>query len=267
MNASENREEAIELLQQLGLKEYEARCFVGLSRIDTGTAKRLSEMTEVPRTRVYDAIRVLEAQGLVEVQHSSPQRFRAVPLDQATQTIQNQYESRIERLETAIDKVDGAEEEDETPVQQVWSMAGQKAIMNRTNSLIEEANDEIVLVLGDESLLTPNIAETLNDVDNGTELLVGALTRSLEKRVQQMVPNATTFVSGLEWLHGEEPMEDETAIGRLLLVDRSTILVSSLLPATDEEKAIFGEGFGNGLVVIARRLMAQGLLIQRDPAH
>ena len=66
-------EEAIEVLQQLGLKEYEARCFVGLTRLTSGTAKQLSEQTEVPRTRVYDAIRMLEAQRLVEIQHSSPQ--------------------------------------------------------------------------------------------------------------------------------------------------------------------------------------------------
>jgi hypothetical protein len=73
-------------------------------------------------------------------------------------------------------------------------------------------------------------------------------------------------MSGLEWLHGENATEDETAIGRLLLVDRSTILVSSIMPGTKVEQAIFGGGFGNGLVVIARRLMAQGLLTERDPA-
>lgn len=31
-------EEPTDLLQRLGLKEYEARCFVGLSQLDTGTA-------------------------------------------------------------------------------------------------------------------------------------------------------------------------------------------------------------------------------------
>jgi sugar-specific transcriptional regulator TrmB len=66
-NETANLEEAVEVLQQLGLKEYEARCFVGLSRLQTGTAKQLSELTEVPRTRAYAAIRMLEAQVLVEL--------------------------------------------------------------------------------------------------------------------------------------------------------------------------------------------------------
>ncbi|EJN57475.1 TrmB family transcriptional regulator [Halogranum rubrum] len=265
MNTNDSLEEAIEVLQQLGLKEYEARCFAGLSRLHTGTAKRLSEMTEVPRTRVYDAIRVLEAQGLVEIQHSSPQQFRAVPLDEATETLRDQYEDRVERLHDALDTVEIVDEDDEASVQQVWAMSGRDAIENRTDQLIEKASEEIVLVLGDESLLTEDLVTRLNDVDNGVDLLIGALTESLQDQIQTAVPDARTFISGLEWLHGENATEDETAIGRLLLIDRSTILVSSLMPDTKEEQAIFGEGFGNGLVVIARRLMAQGLLTVRDP--
>ena len=265
MNESEHIEEAIEVLQQLGLKEYEARCFVGLSRVETGTAKRLSEMTEVPRTRVYDAIRVLEAQGLVQIHHSSPQRFRAVPLEEATETLLDQYEARVERLHDALDTVEIVHEDDEEPVQQVWAMSGTDGIENRTTELIETATEEIVLVIGEESLLTDELVETLNEVGTGVELVLGGATESIQARLQTAVPGATTFVSGLDWMHSEVETDDQTAIGRLLLVDRSTILVSSILSSTNDERAIFGEGFGNGLVVIARRLMAQGLLTGRDP--
>jgi sugar-specific transcriptional regulator TrmB len=268
MDTTENVDEAIEVLQQLGLKEYEARCFVGLTRLEAGTAKKLSDITEVPRTRVYDAIRVLEAQGLVEIQHSSPQRFRAVSLEEATETLRDQYDDRVDRLRDALETVDSADgDEEESPIQQVWSMSGQDAIENRANQLIQDAEEEVVLVIGDESLLTDDLVATLSAVNNRIDLLVGALTKSLENRVRTEVPEATTFISGLEWLHGDAPMEDDTAIGRLLLVDRSAFLVSSIVPQTREEQAIFGEGFGNGLVVIARRLMAQGLLLEQDPVQ
>ncbi len=267
MDTTQNLEEAIDALQELGLKEYEARCFVGLSRLHTGTAKQLSEMTEVPRTRVYDAIRVLEAQGLVEIQHSSPQQFRAVPLDEATETLRGQYEARVERLHDALDPVEIVDDSDDTPVQEVWAMTGKDAIENRTNQLIGDATDEIVLVIGDETLLTDELVDTLGEVGGGVELIVGALTAPIEDHIHAAVPDATTFTSGLGWLHGENNSEDDTAIGRLLLVDRSTILVSSVMPDTKVEQAIFGEGFGNGLVVIARRLMAQGLVTVRDPGQ
>lgn len=214
---------------------------------------------------MYDAIRVLEAQGLVEIQHSSPQQFRAVPLDEATETLRDQYEDRAERLHDALDTVEIVEADDETTIQQVWAMSGRDAIENRTDQLIEDAAGEVVLVVGDEPLLTEDLVATLNDVGNRVDLLIGALTESLQDQIQTAVPDATTFISGLEWLHGEDATENEIAIGRLLLIDRSTILVSSLMPDTKDEQAIFGEGFGNRLVVIARQLMAQGLLTTRDP--
>ena len=267
MDTTEKLEEAVAVLQQLGLKEYEARCFVGLIRLETGTAKKLSELTEVPRTRVYDAIRVLEAQGFVEIQHSSPQQFRAVPLDEATETLRDQYEARVERLQETLETVDTIDNQDESPVQEVWAMAGHDAIENRTNDLIEDASEEIVLVVGDESLLTEDLLDALEAASDNVEVIVGSLTESVQDRIRTAVPEATTFVSGLEWLGTETSVENDTAVGRLLLVDRSTILVSSIVPETKEERAIFGGGFGNGLVVIARRLMAQGLIPVRDPAN
>jgi len=266
MNRDNTLEEAISVLQQLGLKEYEAKCFVGLTRMETGTAKQLSNVVDVPRTRIYDAIRVLEAQGLVEVQHTSPQRFRAVPLDEATETLRSQYESRVNRLRDALDAAEPVDAGDDSPIQEVWSMSGTTAIANRTKELVRNADSKVVLVVTDADLLTDDLLDCLNDLEDRVDLLVGAVTESLQERVRASLPNAETFVSGLEWLHGEEAVETETAIGRLLLVDRSTILVSSIMPETGEEKAVFGRGFGNGLVVVARRLMARGLLAEQDPA-
>ncbi|MEA1932614.1 MAG: helix-turn-helix domain-containing protein [Euryarchaeota archaeon] len=258
MEPSENIQEAVDVLQQLGLKEYEARCFVGLSQQSTGTAKQLSEITEVPRTRVYDAVRVLEAQGLVEIQHSSPRKFRAVSLSEATETLRDQYETRVDRLHDALDDIELHTAADDSSIQEVWSMTGSTGIENRTERLLGETDSEIVFVVGDESVLTETLVDQLTGIDGEVDLLIGALTESIRAQIEDAVPGATTFVSGLEWLREEPDDTGETAIGRLVLVDRSTILVSSIVPSTGEEHAIFGEGFGNGLVVIARRLMSQG---------
>jgi Predicted transcriptional regulators len=161
MATSDNLQEAVDVLQQLGLKEYEARCFVGLSQQSTGTAKQLSEITDVPRTRVYDAVRVLEAQGLVEIQHSSPRKFRAVSLSEATETLRDQYEKRVDRLHDALDNIELHTADDESPIQEVWSMTGATAIENRTERLLTDADSEIVLVIGDESLLTETLVDQL----------------------------------------------------------------------------------------------------------
>jgi sugar-specific transcriptional regulator TrmB len=264
MDTNDSLEEAVAILQQLGLKEYEAKCFVGLTRLSTGTAKELGEITEVPRTRVYDAIRVLEAQGLVEVQHSSPQRFRAVSLEEATATLHDQYEDRITQLRESLSSLDPVDADDST-VQEVWAMSGTEAIENRVETLIEDATEEIVLVIGEERLLTDELLDSLRAVGGSVDLIVGTTSDSVEQRILEVVPDATTFISGLEWLHEQDSDRDEVAVGRLLMTDRSAILVSSVVPRTGKEQAIFGTGFGNGLVVVSRRLISQGLLQREDP--
>jgi sugar-specific transcriptional regulator TrmB len=258
METVDNIQEAVEVLQQLGVKEYEAQCFVGLSQVPSATAKKINEITDVPRTRVYDAVRVLESKGLVEIQHSSPQRFRAVSLSEATETLRDQYDARVDRLHNALDSIQMDTDADESSIQEIWSMTGSTAIEQRTNTLLSQAETEIVFVIADESLFTDPLVAKLNETDQEVDLLVGAASESVRTHVQDVIPRATTFVSGLEWLQEDDANTDETAIGRLVLVDRSTILVSSIVPSTGEEQAIFGEGFGNGLVVIARRLMSQG---------
>ena len=260
--SDDTRDEAISVLQQLGLKEYEAKCFVGLSRLTAGTAKQLSEITDVPRTRIYDAIRVLEAQGLVEIQHTSPKQFRAVPLEEAIETLRDQYQDRVDRLEGLLNGMEDVEPDDETPVQEVWSMTGPAAVENRTEKLLGDADDEVVFVIGHPSLLTSDLVETLNRVSSRADLLIGAVTESLQDQVHEAVPDARTFVSGLEWLN--EADSTGIVMGRLLLIDRSTILVSTIEPDTGDEHAVFGGGFKNGLVVMSRRLMAQGLVPTRD---
>ena len=65
------------------------------------------------------------------------------------------------------------------------------------------------------------------------------------------------FRSGLGWLEGAGTADDDTEIGRLTLVDRSAILMST--HRGGPERAVVGTGFENGLVVVVRRLLAAGL--------
>ena len=268
-----SHEQSVELLQQLGLKEYEAKSFVALSRLPKATAKDISDVSDVPRTRVYDAIRVLEAKGLVEIQHSNPQQYRAVKIDEAAATLREEFESRTEELADSLSAIDAVslEDEDEEVSHEVWSLSGSTAIRNRTKSLFEDADEEIVLVLGDERKLTDDLFDQLRAArDRGTTVLVGTVSETLRDKVNEAMPEVEVFVSELEWLSElEEDPTDTVSISQLLLVDRSAILVSTTQQANvrgeQKEKAVFGKGFENGIVVIARRLMATGLGRTDDP--
>lgn len=264
-------EQAVELLQQLGLKEYEAKSFVALSRLPQGTAKEISEISEVPRTRVYDSIRVLETKGLVESQQSSPQQFRAVSNDEVADTLKRQYTDRAEKLRETLEGLEPAVEDTKTELtHEVWSLSGATAIANRSEDLIADAEEELVLVLGQDWGLSEGLIDELGAAQNrGVSVVIGTVDEPLQEEVERTLPGADVFVSGLSWLRSSPATGDDTQITRLLLVDRSTILVSSVHQGTGnshpDEQAVFGRGFDNGLVAIVRRLMATGLLPEDDP--
>jgi sugar-specific transcriptional regulator TrmB len=267
MTDSSHHDRSVTLLQEFGLKEYEAKAFVALTRLPEGTAKQVSEISEVPRTRVYDAVRTLESEGLVEIQHSSPQQFRAVSVAEATNTLQRAYEERTESLREALDSLSRTDDTGSDTTHEVWSLSGAAGITSRTRELVDDAERELVLVLGDPSLFTEGLVEGLQTAaGRGVTVLVGTTADAVRARVQDQLPTAEVFVSELDWLSGINP-DDDTEIGRLLLVDRSAILVSTFHPqATDRyEQAVFGRGFDNGLVTVARRLMATGLPPMEDP--
>ncbi len=54
--------DAIEALEELGLSNYEAKVFVALQRLGTGTARDIHQATDVPRSQVYGAAESLQEQ-------------------------------------------------------------------------------------------------------------------------------------------------------------------------------------------------------------
>lgn len=260
-------DETASLLQDLGLQEYEARCFLALTRLSSGTAKEIHEISEVPRTRVYDAIRVLESQGLVEVQHSSPQRFRAVDVDEATRTLRRKYADRIETLESHLETIEREGGGADDRVQEVWSLMGHDAIESRTLDLLENAESEIAFLVADETLLSDPLFEHLHDAaDRDLSVVLGGRTETITDRLGAELPNVHVFETSLDFLVGS-PSGHEVAISRILLVDRERLLIGSYYPSEAEptEQAIVAGGLENGIVVLLRRLISSGLTAVDEP--
>ncbi|ATW87334.1 sugar-specific transcriptional regulator TrmB [Halohasta litchfieldiae] len=272
MTAEQHKAETVSLLQDLGLKEYEAQSFLALTQLTTGTAKEISEISEVPRTRVYDAVRVLESKGLVEVQHSSPQQFRAVSIEEATAILHQQYDTRIDDLQSHLEALDLQPEIDDSDrMQEVWALSDHNAIESRTHTVLEDAESEIVLLVVEEELLTEALYDRLHDaVDRGVDVIVGGETDAIIAKLDTELPSVKAFETELDWLLGPAS-DDEIAISRLLLVDRTTLLVSSFYPDDDHdeshEQAVFANGLENGIVVLLRRIISSGVLPVATPTR
>jgi sugar-specific transcriptional regulator TrmB len=235
--------DAVERLQKLGLTEYAAQVYVALLRLGSGTAREIAETVNVPRTRVYDAVASLQERGFVDVSYSSPKLFRPISQETATRQFQLEYDETIDDLTDTLAALEPIHSRHEQTG--VWTVSGREAITDRVLEFIAEATTEVVY-MSVEELLTDDIIEALATADGrGAAVQLAGVSSATREEIQSEIPNAETFETLWEW--------SDTTAGRLLMVDRETILVSVLSEeGTPEETAVWGSGTHNSLVVVLK---------------
>jgi sugar-specific transcriptional regulator TrmB len=247
---------ASEQLEAFGLSTYAADTFLALTSLGTGTAKEVSQISSVPRTRVYDAVEELRDRGLVDVQQSSPQEFWAISAGTASRTFRRELQHRTDLLETALGELEPAARRVEQ--RGVWTVEGDVAVTERVLEFVGDATDEIVYMTVDE-LLTADIVDALADAaDRGVSIELAGSSPDIEGRIRDRIPAATTFETLWDW--------SAIPAGRLAMIDGQTTLVSALANGAQasqadprSETAIWGEGEHNSLVVVLKAMFTGGL--------
>lgn len=242
---------AVEQLQAFGLSLYAARTFVALTGLEDGTAQDVSDVTEVPRTRVYDAVEELSERGLVDVQQSTPKRFWAISSDTVGGLFDHEYSRRVRTLVEALDAVEPVTRSEEQ--HGVWTVTGTETVSERVIDIVRMADEEVVYMTV-EPLLSEEFVEQLRAAsERGVSVRLGAMSDAVEERIRGEVPDVETFDSLWVW--------SDTPAGRLLMVDEDKTLVSVLAPEEEgsragrqEETAIWGTGTTNSLVVVLKTM-------------
>lgn len=255
------RSTAVKQLKSLGLSTYAARTLVALVSLGEGTAQDVSDVADVPRTRVYDAVDELRNQGLVDVQQSTPKRFWAISTETTGRYFEQEYAHRVNTLTEALDALEPVENTAEQ--RGVWTVTGRGTVTDRVTDFVGTAEEEIVFMTV-EDLLTEEIIDSLGTAsDRGVSIRLAEMSQSAETSLRNEVPGAKWFDSLWDW--------SETPAGRLLMVDQRKTLVSVLVPGNGDhppeprdETAIWGTGDTNSLVVVLKALFTWQLDAARD---
>ncbi|MDG5761777.1 helix-turn-helix domain-containing protein [Natronococcus sp. A-GB1] len=242
---------ATEQLERFGLSTYAARTFVALASLGTGTARDVSQVSEVPRTRVYDAVDELHEWGLVDVQQSSPKEFWVISTETACRRFERDFQHRADTLRTALGELEPAEQQAEQ--RGVWTVNGRAAVTDRTLEFFTTAEEEIVYMTI-ENLLTEDLIDALSEADErGVSIKLAGVSSDVQEQIQEEIPGATMFESLWVW--------SDTSAGRLMMIDGRKTLVSALVNGEGasvsdprSETAIWGEGETNSLVVVLKAI-------------
>lgn len=216
MTVDEN--DAVDAFERLGLTSYEAKVFIALHRLGSGTAKDVATVTDVPRSQVYSVAESLEDRSLLDVQQSSPIRYRPVSIDEAQTTLERRFERERDRAFEYVDAVKQEPAAEETQ-EDIWTVRGRDRVDDRVVDILSAATDEIVFGVRLPELLTGAIEQALTErAAAGVSVVV--ISRSDEVRTQLgSIPGVTA----------EQPPDyrgDDERSGRVVIVDDDSILLS-----------------------------------------
>jgi hypothetical protein len=149
------------------------------------------------------------------------------------------------------------------PQQSVWALTNYEQVTERVIELVNDATDEIVLIVLDEALLDEEVITSLEAASGrGVSVYVGTDEAAVREIVEAAEFDAEIFTTDLiEWF---DAMTESPRIGRLLMTDRGPVLVSALheaeLPGVPNETAAWTDGIDHGMATFAERVLTYELL-------
>jgi sugar-specific transcriptional regulator TrmB len=208
---------AIEGLQRLGLTGYEARVFLGLQKLGTGTASEVSEVVDVPRSQVYGAAENLEEKGLVDVQQSTPTLYRPISLDRARTRLLDQLAETGSRTFDYLDTVKGTAQSESERSEALWLVRGAGSVNSRAAEIIESADEQVLYAVSEVSMLDDETLDALEAADdNGAAVVVASSNAAVQEAIEGRFQTCSV-----------PPHRNPTAgESRVVLVDGETMLLS-----------------------------------------
>ncbi|SEV84475.1 TrmB family transcriptional regulator [Natrinema salifodinae] len=249
--------EAVDALVELGLRQYEAQCFVALAQLSEGTAKEISRVADVPQSRVYDVVDELHRLGLVDVQESDPRKYSAVPVDVARNRLRQKYRNHLETATTHLQALERRTLEEDG----AWKVASDQDVRNRTIQAVEDATSEIYLLAADGEVLESALLDRLAAArERDVTVFVEVPSSDDRDRIHDAVATVQVAVTDFEF---DSQVTTDRSLGRLLVVDRQTVVVSALttgiVPSQRAETGIWTSERGHGLVAWFRYFLERRL--------
>jgi Cd2+/Zn2+-exporting ATPase len=235
----------IEVLNQVGFTEYEAKVYLALLRDHPASGYQLSKASGVPRSMVYETLSRLSSRGAVLASEGDKSMlYKPLPPEVLLRSLEAEHDEHMRALSKGLATAYAAQREE-----RLWTIRGREAVLAYAGEMIVAAEDEVLLVLPDEAL------EVLSP------LLHAACDRGL--RVRALLTGEGSLDCGEVAYHPPLESELQELTHTLVLVcDDSQTLISNM----DVDVAATATNNRN-MVAVTRQFIWMEMFTQRIAAR
>ncbi|MDR2966611.1 MAG: transcriptional regulator [Methanobacteriaceae archaeon] len=136
----------IDSLKKLGLSTYQAIVYLSLTYMISGTATEISLNSNVPRSKIYDVLKILGEKGFVEIERGRPLKYHVVP---PTEVFRHHKDKILEELEETEMQLNYAYESQLSKIPApIWLIHGTDRIIKKELEIISRAKKTINIRMG-----------------------------------------------------------------------------------------------------------------------
>ncbi len=139
-------EKLIKTLKKLDLTSYEAKAYITLNSLTSGTAVEISKESGIPRSKIYDILKKLETRNFIEISDGKPLTFTVIPPEKS---FKKQKEEIIAELEEAEEYLNEIYTDKISHVQApIWLIPTDEKIIAKELEIIKQTRNKINIRIG-----------------------------------------------------------------------------------------------------------------------
>lgn len=209
-------DEVIDNLKELGLNTYEAKVYLALLKKHPITGYEVSQIANIPQSRTYDTLKVLEKDKVVVASSSKPVTYTPIKPSELTRRYRRKINSTLEFLDKNLPNV----KEDYT--EPILSIFGAYNIREKIIELIKSAKKEIFIEIWSQDFIFIE------------PYLLDAYNRGIEIKIVGYDNFKSNF--GLVYEHGSAREIELSLGGRMIImaVDGEEGLIGNLSSIKEE---------------------------------
>lgn len=129
----------VEKLKEIGFNTYEAKVYIALLKKYPATGYEVAKLANIPQSRTYDTLKVLEEKNIVVSTNTKPQTYTPMKPKQLTARFQKKINSTINFLDKHLPEVKDNYNEP------ILTISGIQNIQDKIIEVIQNAKHEIYM--------------------------------------------------------------------------------------------------------------------------